>query len=271
MTRRRNDAKAQRRNGAVHLLLTLLLGAPAVLSARQSSPIYRLPLELADLGIVADTVSGVAVVMQPSGTSKQKQEGFVWLRFHPDSALEWINSAVAAIRTAVTASQAEGIQWSRTLVPVNGHGAMAVGRTRKQGSLQKTHWLAIADSATGWRFEMTGEQADSLLRLLLSAATLSRIDTTDSAPFDEHRIEVPVRVLEQPRLRIRERGGRVLAQWVVGVDGLLEPGSFVAVLASDPALTDEALETVRRSRFRPAERGGKPVRQVVMRMFRWGR
>ena len=269
MRHRRVGAKSRRR-GRTFTLLSLFASLPLVSSPAQQR-IYLLPLELADLGVVADTVSGVAVVMQPSGGTKQSKEGFVWLRFHPDSSLEWINSAVAAIRTAVPSSQTEGIQWSRTLVPMNGHGAMAVGRSRKKGSLEKTHWLAIADSVTGWRFEMTGGQADSLLRLLISAATQSRIDTTDSAPLDEHRTDAPVGVVEQPRLRFRERAGRVLAQWVVGVGGLMEPGSFIAVLASDPALSDEALETIRRSRFRPAVRGGKPVRQVVVRMFRWGR
>jgi hypothetical protein len=252
------------------VVLCLIASSPlAVSTAQQPSSIFPLPLELADLSIAADTISGVAVIMQPSVTTKQKKDGYVWLRFLPDSALEWINSAVAAIRTPVIGAQSEGIQWSRTLVPVNGRGAMALGRSRKKGNLQKTHWLAIADSATGWRFEMTGGQADSLLRLLLSAAAQSRIDTTNSAPLDESRTDVPVHIVHQPRLVPRERAGRVLAQWVVGVDGLMEPASFVAVLASDPALTSEALETVRGSRFRPAERGGKPVRQLMVRQFIW--
>jgi len=277
MTQRRNDATTHRRTDAMPrwrgtiAAVALLVGVPSAAHAQRPGPIFQLPLELADLGVAADTISGVAVIMQPSVTSKQKKDGYVWLRFLPDSALEWINSAVAAIRTPVTAAQSEGIQWSRTLVPMNGRGAMALGRSRKQGNLQKTHWLAIADSATGWRFEMTGAQADSLLHLLLSAAAQSRIDTTDSAPLDEFRTDIPVHVVHQPRLVPRERAGRVLAQWVVGVDGLMESGSFLAVLTSDPALTDEALEIVRRSRFRPAERGGKPVRQLVEQMFSWDR
>ena len=99
----------QGRKGAFRLL-TLLLGAPAVASAQQSSLIFRLPVALADLGIATDLVSGVSVIMQPSVTTQQKKAGYVWLRFHPDSALEWINSAVAAIRTPVTGAQSEGIQ-----------------------------------------------------------------------------------------------------------------------------------------------------------------
>jgi len=258
----------QRRNVKLLAVLALLFGAPVV-HAQQPSPVFDLPLELADLSVAADTISGVAVIMLPSVTTKQKKDGYVWLRFHPDSALEWINAAVAAIRTPVTTGQSEGIQWSRTLVPVNGRGAMALGRSRKKGNLQKTHWLAIADSVTGWRFELSGAQADSLLRLLLSAATQSRIDTTQSAPLDESGTDVPVRIEHQPKPVSRGRTGRVLAQWVVGVDGLMEPGSFTTFLASDPHLAAEALETVRRSRFRPAERGGKPVRQLTVRLFSW--
>lgn len=266
--RRRNGATAQRRKGTALVLLTLLLSAVAAAQSG-SRPIFRLPLPLADVSVAADTVSGVAVIMLPSDASKQKRDGYVWLRFQPDSALEWINSAVAAISTPVTSAQSEGIQWSRTLLPGDGRGGMSLGRSRKKGSLQKTHWLAIADSVTGWRFELTGAEADSLLRLLLRAATLSRLDTTDSAPLDPFRTDVPARIDHQPRLAARGRGGRVLAQWVVGVDGRMEPGSFVAILGSDPGLTAEALENVERSQFRPAEHGGKPVRQLMVRLFRW--
>ena len=108
--RRRNGATAQRRKGTALVLLTLLLSAVAAAQSG-SRPIFRLPLPLADVSIAADTVSGVAVIMLPSDASKQKRDGYVWLRFQPDSALEWINSAVAAISTPVTSVQSEGIQW----------------------------------------------------------------------------------------------------------------------------------------------------------------
>lgn len=253
--------------GSALIILTALL--PVAAAAAQQPQIFRLPVELADLSVATDLVSGVSVIMQPSVTTKQKKEGYVWLRFHPDSALEWINSAVAAIRTPVSGAQSEGIQWSRTLLPLYGRGAMALGRSRKKGSLQKTHWLAIADSATGWRFELTAAQADSLLHLLLGAASQSAVDTTGTAPLDESRTDVPVRIVSQPKLQPLGRVGRVLAQWIVGADGRMEPGSFVAYLASDPALAAEAEEAVRRSRFLPAERGSKPVRQLVVQMFSW--
>ena len=267
--RRRTGAPAQRRHGTAAVLLMLLLHSAAAAQPAQARPIFRLPLPLAEVSVAADTVSGVAVIMLPSDASKQKRDGYVWLRFQPDSALEWINSAVAAIGTPVPSGQSEGIQWSRTLLPGDGRGGLSLGRSRKKGSLQKTHWLAIADSVTGWRFELTGAEADSLLRLLLRAATQSRLDTTDFAPFDQSRTDVPARTDHQPRLAARGRGGRVLAQWVVGVDGRMEPGSFAAVFASDPGLTAEALENVERSRFRPAERGGRPVRQLMVRLFSW--
>jgi hypothetical protein len=249
--------------------LALLAGATGEVHARQQPAIFHLPVALADLSVVADTLSGLSVILQPSVTTRQQKEGYVWIRFHPDSAVEWVNSAFAAIRTAVAGDQAEGIQWSRSLVPLNRRGAITLGRSRKKGNLQKTHWLAISDSATGWRLELTGAQADSLLRLLFLAGTRSGIDTSSSAPLADSPPEVPVRIVKQAELSPREMGGRVLAQWVVGADGLMEPGSFLAILASDPDLISEALETVRRSRFLPAERGGKPVRQLVEQVFSW--
>lgn len=266
--RRREDATTRGR-ASVCWLLCLVATLPPTSASAQQPQVFHLSVQLADLSIATDLVSGVSVIMQPSVTTKQKKESFVWLRFHPDSALEWINSAVAAIRTPVAGAQSEGIQWSRTLLPLNGRGALALGRSRKKGTLQKTHWLAVADSVTGWRFELTGSQADSLLRVLLSAASQSAVDTTDSAPLDESRTDVPVRVVSQPTLQSQGRYGRVLAQWVVGTDGRMEPGSFVAYLASDPALAAVALDAIQRSRFLPAERAGKPVRQVVVQMFGW--
>jgi hypothetical protein len=256
---------------AASLIATLTASPAAPLAAQPPRSVHHLGVPLADLSIAADTVSGLAVIMQPSGRSKQAKSqdaGFVWLRFHPDSAIEWLNSAVAAIRTPVAGDAAEGIQWSRSLRPLDGKGAMAVGRARKKGVLQKTHWLAIADSVTGWRFELSGREADSLLQLMLAAGSQSRVDSA-AAALEESTVEVPVRILDQPALTRRGWFGRVLVEFVVGVDGRAEPESFVAYLASEPRLVAPAREMIMASRFVPAQRGGRPVRQRVRQGLAW--
>jgi hypothetical protein len=176
----------------------LLLALPPLRELRaQDAPAgYRIEVELASLYVVPDTLTGLSLLMQPRAGSRGKErEGPVWLRLQPDSALEWINSAVAAIRTPLPGDQSEGIQWSRTLRPHRDSGAVALGRSRKKGKLVRTHWLAIADSASGWRFELTAGEADSLLRLLLIGGSQSRTDTSAAAPFRK-LISLPLYKLE---------------------------------------------------------------------------
>ena len=162
-----------------------LLWVGGTLSAQENRTKYRLSLRLMDLSFAADTISGLRIEMRPSARSKQSTEpnALVSLWFHPDTVLEWINHAASALRVAAPNAPADGIQWSRALLPREGKGAIAVGRERRKGRLQKGHWLAIADSTTGWRAGMDGADADSLLKLLLLAGSQSRVDTTYATAF----------------------------------------------------------------------------------------
>jgi hypothetical protein len=239
--------------------------------AQQPSRGYVLEVELASLHVVADTVTGLSLLMQPkAGSRVREREGPVWLRLQPDSALEWINSAVAAIRTPLPGDQSEGIQWSRTLRPLRDSGAVALGRSRKRGRLERTHWLAIADSASGWRFELTASEADSLLRLLLIGGSQSRTDTSSAAPLDESRVDRPARIVDQPAAK-RRQPGQAAVQYVVGSDGKVEPESFRVLLASDPGLIGETRTLVLATRFDAAERQGARVRQVLRQVIQWER
>jgi hypothetical protein len=170
---------------AAHLAALGLLWVGGTVSAQETRTTYRLSLRLMELNFAADTMSGLQVLMRPSSRSQQAKEPntLVSLRFHPDTVLEWINHAAAAIRMPAPNAPADGIQWSRTLLPREGKGAIAVGRERRKGKLQKGHWLAIADSTAGWRAEMDAADADSLLKLLLLAGSQSRVDTTGPAAW----------------------------------------------------------------------------------------
>ena len=251
------------------MVLALL---PARDARAQTPPAgYRLEVELASLHVVPDTLTGLSLLMQPrAGSRVREREGPVWLRLQPDSALEWINSAVAAIRNPVPGDQSEGIQWSRTLRPLRDSGAVALGRSRKKGKLERTHWLAIADSVSGWRFELSGSEADSLLRLLLIGGSQSRIDTSSTAPFDESRVDRVARIADRPAPK-RRQPGQAAVQYVVGTDGKVEPESFRVLLASEPALIAETRALVMATRFEAAERRGARVRQVLRQVIQWER
>ena len=62
--------------------------------------------------------------------------------------------------------------------------------------------------------------------------------------------------------------GRVVQQ---PPDGRPEPDSFQTLLSDDSLFTQSAIETLRRSKFRPARRHGQPVRRRVFQVitFRW--
>jgi hypothetical protein len=252
-----------------------LVWAGGTASAQEIRTNYHLPLHLMDLSFAADTSSGVHLLMVPSMRSTQGREpgGLVWLRFHPDTVLEWINHAALALRVPAPNAQADGVQWSRVLPSRTGGGAVAVGRERRKGKLQKGHWLAIADSIAGWRAEMGGADADSLLKLLLLVGSRSRVDTNGTAALEADRVDVPVSVIHQPALKGTGTPSRVLGRvvmaYVVTADGSVEEGSMVAYLVSNPSLVPLAMEVVRDSRFRPAQRGGRPVRQLVYQTMTW--
>ncbi|MDF1502389.1 energy transducer TonB, partial [Roseisolibacter sp. H3M3-2] len=68
-------------------------------------------------------------------------------------------------------------------------------------------------------------------------------------------------------LRAAGASGEVVAEFVVDTTGRVEPSS-VAVVASTHALFEHSVrDALRRMRFRPAEAGGRKVRQLVRQPF----
>ncbi len=68
---------------------------------------------------------------------------------------------------------------------------------------------------------------------------------------------------------MRETGvtGRVVAQFVVGANGRVEPGSIKIMESTNPAFAAAVREVLPRHRFSPAKIGGKAVRQIVQQPF----
>jgi hypothetical protein len=222
----------------------------------------HLSLRLLDLSLVADSVYGLQLLVEPKdGTTAHS---LVWLRFDPDSALTWLNSAAAVLRTPVSGGPPDAIQWSSTLRPIGGRGGFLLGRHRKKGSLEKDHWLAIADSAPGWQAEIAAKEADSLLHLILVLAPRAAIDTGARAALDRDQVDHPAVLMHQPS---GGGGSRyVAAQYVVGVDGRVEPES-VRLLLAPPRLEAAARDEILALHFQPAVKGGKPVRQLVQQVL----
>jgi hypothetical protein len=96
------------------------------------------------------------------------------------------------------------------------------------------------------------------------------MDTVTRPVFSEDSVDVPVEVLSQPKPR-NIGPGRVVAQYVVGSDGQVEPESMIFLLASSEAHSKEARAVLLRSRLPAAMRRGEPVRQRVQQNITWRR
>ena len=68
-------------------------------------------------------------------------------------------------------------------------------------------------------------------------------------------------------MRASRAGGRVIARFIVGTDGRVEPGSFRTLQSTAPEFSDAVRAALERATYTPAEIKGSKVRQVVMQPF----
>ncbi|HEX8850205.1 MAG TPA: energy transducer TonB [Gemmatimonadaceae bacterium] len=70
-----------------------------------------------------------------------------------------------------------------------------------------------------------------------------------------------------PSLRAAAVAGRVLARFIVGTDGRVEPGSFKVLQSAAPEFSEAVRVALERATYRPAELKGRKVRQVMMQPY----
>ena len=61
--------------------------------------------------------------------------------------------------------------------------------------------------------------------------------------------------------------GEVQVRFVVGANGRVEPGSIAVTTSPHRLFTESVRSALLDARFRPAEVGGRPVRQLVAQSF----
>jgi hypothetical protein len=106
--------------------------------------------------------------------------------------------------------------------------------------------------------------AEALAEMIesLRLYTAEGVDTP-AASDSEH----PVRPAYPDSLFRASVGGRVIVEFVVGVDGKADMGTFGAVLSTNGRFTDAVRQAVTAARFTPAWLGGRRVRQLMQLPF----
>ncbi len=100
-------------------------------------------------------------------------------------------------------------------------------------------------------------------------AACSGIGLDSTVVFEESSVDQPVEVLDQ-RPPVYPRGleamgvtGRVVLEYVVNAEGVVEPGSVRVLEATNSAFGESAVKAIGQSRFRPARIGRTAVKQLV--------
>jgi hypothetical protein len=119
--------------------------------------------------------------------------------------------------------------------------------------------IAVWSRPTKPRRRITQEGQADLAKLVESRAVYTSNQVDDPAELTGGSA-MPVYPDSLWRLRV---AGRVVAEFVVDSDGLIESGSLRIVTATDPAFASAVTASLGDAKFRAALLGGKAVRQIV--------
>jgi hypothetical protein len=258
----------------VVLIVVWCLLASGPLVAQHPVLVRHYSLETMDIGVIADAVRGVSLVAAPSLRTRQGGQStkITWLRFAPDSLLQWLDSADVYLRAPIQTNEPDGTRWTPELMVIDHSGGLTFGRRIHKHRLAKQRYVRLADSMYSWRFEVSGEQVDGLRHLLLEAASAARLTTANSTPTPGascDNSDQPVVVEYQPTPTASGAEGRVAMQYVVDTTGRADMGTFVALFATTPSLEDAARDLIAQSRFKPAMLQGRPVCRLVQQVAVW--
>ena len=193
----------------------------------------------------------------------------------------------AALSPIVQSKTEGGVSWAEPPAPARmpepTHDRAPTGATPSAPSVPTAPSLPAVDvlpdvippPATVDPLRGLGESFDRGLRGVTreGAGRSGRGIPVGDAPLDARYVDraaVPLGTL-RPRypemLRAQGVGGRAVVRFVVDTLGRVEPGSVELVSATHPAFGEAALRAVPSFRFRPAEAGGRRVRQLVQLPF----
>jgi TonB-like protein len=271
------------RNGSVTLCLMAALFSPTVLKAQTGIPgLRQIRWPLLDIVILPDSSSGLLFLVAPNPRAVQWTKpgtSVVSMGIDPITALQW--ATVAHTLLADPSSGGAGA-WS-VAPPLRGSRGpefVLLAKNPKRSAPSEALIFLVSDSAlhTQWKTFVSPAQLDALLTGL-EAVARERQATWDpsSTAFGttNDSVEVPVRVVFQPepkfpgKLAFNGREGRVWMSYAVDSTGRTETGSMRPLLSDDLLFTQAAIDALMHSKFKPALRHGRPVRQQVFQVIQF--
>ena len=98
-------------------------------------------------------------------------------------------------------------------------------------------------------------------------AASQSVYTPDAVDTQAALVQQPFQVSYPPALFAQGISGTAIAEFVVDVTGKIAPETFGIFFATHPLFAEAVTQSLADARFRPATKGGKPVRQFVQQPF----
>ena len=106
---------------------------------------------------------------------------------------------------------------------------------------------------------------------LEALAAANAIYTADQVDTPAELVQQPLAVEYPPLLFAEGVAGTVIAEFIVGPDGAIDKESFEIFSSSNPLFAQAAVDALSQATYKPALKGGVPVRQLVQQPFSFSR
>ena len=269
-------------NSSVTFCVIAAMFCPTVLKAQTGIPgLRQIRWQLLDIVILPDSASGLLFLVAPNPRAVQwtkPERTLVSMGIDPITALQW-----ATVARTLLPDPSNGGAGARSMAPPlrdsHGPGFVLLAKNPKKSAPSEAMIFLVSDSASHiqWKTFASAAQLDTVLTVVEAVArerqTTWNPGSTSAASADS--VDVPVQVVFQPEpkfpgtLAWKGREGRVWMTYTIDSTGRSVTGSLRPLLSDDPLFTQAAIDALMHSKFKPALRHGRPVRQQVFQVIQF--
>jgi hypothetical protein len=248
--------------------------APPAPPVSADSSVSRVEWPLLDLVLVPDTSHGILLLAGPNIHTENWMKGsqIVSLAVEPVTLLQWASAALALLREPVATEKTAAERYKITPA-LRGHWGEFLVLARRMDRAGEFQFIA-SDTASKvqWKTLAGPEHVNQLLQtiedVVARAPTLRPWNDSTLVADPDTGVVAAFQLSVPPPKYPADLGqagqpGRVWAQYIVGLEGRVEPGSIRILLTDHREFAGEAVAALMQARFRPATRNGQNVRQRV--------